>query len=475
MNRKEGRIPIAKNTDSEGKKTVRILDGEGNQIGLTYPRRAAGLVKKGRAYYVNDFLIRLNMSDTTLPDGRQKSEVMKMDNQINIDNTNKETENQVLKLYFEPRKWSFNKACEHNVGNRSFITGPDGILAESYMIGDWWNNWTEIVSETLLLPKNTDCSLTFWLNGGENDRNDEVCRFEVIFNNNYEQRFTYNLNRNYILPVKKLNGWELYEIPFRTRDNEYTELRFVAHKVYMTVLAAKDVSAYADLPDTVDPFESERPQRHNIIFSDGFPTNTWYSTKNLQKALGKQDTANQALHKALVPAPDGQNSSRGNAKTHTIDSDKDQTGASAAALVKEIFDCVVNGDYDSAEDFEDMVENKGEIIRGIIENALQNLQGTLQQIAIEVQTSANARLDAISANLDVLSSTCDMLEDLDVDSIADNIRAEQENEDGDEEDEDLEDILSDAADFLSDIADELRDNIEEIADQLEEIRDSLSI
>ncbi len=224
MNRKEGRIPIAKNTDSEGKKTVRVLDGEGSRIGVTYPRRAAGLVKKGRAYYVNDFIIRLSMSDAMLPDSIQKSEVMKMDNRTIIDNTRNETEAQVLKLYFEPRTWSFNKDCEHNVGGRSFMMGPDGVLAESYMLGDWGYNWTEIVSKTLLLPKNTDCSFTFWLNGGENDRNDEVCRFEVVFNNDYEQRLTYNLNRNYIPPVKKLNGWELYEIPFRTQDNEYTQL-----------------------------------------------------------------------------------------------------------------------------------------------------------------------------------------------------------------------------------------------------------
>ena len=54
---------IAKNADSESRKTIRVLDSEGNQIGLTYPKRAAGLVKKGRAYYVNDFIIHLSMSD----------------------------------------------------------------------------------------------------------------------------------------------------------------------------------------------------------------------------------------------------------------------------------------------------------------------------------------------------------------------------------------------------------------------------
>lgn len=471
LNRKEGRIPIAKNTDSEGRKTVRVLDGEGNEIGMTYPRRAAGLVKKGRAYYMNDFIIRLNMSDATLPDGRQRSEVMKMDNHITIDSTRKETENQILKLYFEPRKWSFNQTCKDNVGNRSFMTGPDGVLAEGYMIGNWSHAWTEIVSETLLLPKNTDCSFTFWLNGGENDRNDEVCRFEVIFNNNFEQRLNYNLNRNYIRPVKKLNGWELYEIPFRTENNEYTELRFVAQRAYLTILAARDVSEYADLPDTVDPFEGERPQRHNIIFSDGFPTNSWYSTKALQEAHGMQDAANSASQRN--ENTNRQNGSWENAEIHITDSNACRLGASAAASVKEIFNAVKRGKYASAEDFEDLVENKGEMARGIMENALQNLENELQQITNEFQASANTRLNAISSSLDALSSTCDMLENLDVESLADNISISIRH--GDDDEEELEDILSDAADSISDMADELRGSIEEIADRIEEIRDSLSI
>lgn len=242
-------------------------------------------MKKGRAYFVNDFTIRLDMSDTI-----QNSEVIEMDHMKDIEAGNGQKENKVYKLYFNARNWKFNRDCNHNVGCRSFMEGPDGVLAEAYMIGDWgYNNWTEIVSETLLLPKNTDCSLTFWLNGGENDRNDEVCRFEVIFNNEYEQRYIYNLNRSYIKPLKKLNGWELYEIPFRTLDNEYAQMKFVAQKAYMTVMAAKDVSEYAHLADKPDLFEGERPQRHNLIFADGFPTNNWYSTEQLMKKHGMLD------------------------------------------------------------------------------------------------------------------------------------------------------------------------------------------
>ncbi len=272
---------MTKNEVCAGRQTIRVFGPDGSEIGSTYPKRAAGLVKKGRACYVNDFTIRLNMSDTI-----QNSEVIKMDNNMNIETGNKQEENKVFKLYFNARDWKFNRDCGQNVGGRSFMEGPDGGLAEAYMIGDWQYNWTEIVSETLMLPKFTDCSLTFWLNGGENDRNDEVCRFEVILNNDYEQRYTYNLNRNYIQPLKKLNGWELYEIPFQTRDNEYTQLKFVAQRAYMTVMTAKDASEYAQFEDNPDPFESERPQRHNLIFDDGFPKNRWYSTDALRKKHG---------------------------------------------------------------------------------------------------------------------------------------------------------------------------------------------
>lgn len=478
MNRKEGRIPIAKNTDSEQRKTVRILDGEGNQIGFTYPKRAAGLVKKGRAYYVNDFIIHLTMSDAMLPDNIQKSEVLKMDQSITIETANKETENQVIKLYFDPRKWSFNKTCKDNVGNRSFITGPDGVLAEGYMIGDWSNRWTEIVSETLLLPKNADCSFTFWLNGGENDRNDEVCRFDIIFNNNHEQRFSYNLNRNYIRPVKKLNGWELYEIPFRTENNEYTELRFVAQKAYMTVLAAKDVSFYKDVKDHPDPFEAERPQRHNIIFSDGFPANNWYSTKSLkekhkcqqpdkkhQDGFGfRQGMGFPAMDLGIPPIP-GFDPSINMPENQTTNVDTSQITAS----IKNLFDKMRADKYVSIDHLEGKVENSGEQAREIIGNALQKLNAALQQVTQEIQAKAEKQLDAISASLESLSSACDMLEDLDVESLAGNIKVTRD------EAEDLDDILSDMTDSISDIADDLRNDIEEISDHLDELRDSLSM
>lgn len=263
--------------EAQAKQTVRVYSADGEEIGSTYPKRAAGLVKKGRAHFVNDFDIRLNVSDVTT----FTEENTMMDNNTNTNNSaNTEPVN---KLYFDAREWIFNKECKNNVGSRSFMQGPDGVINEAFMLGNWGWDWTEIISRVMLLPKNTLNTFTFWLNGGENDNNNEVCRFEIVFNNDYENRYTYNLNRNFIKPVKKCNGWELYEIPFRTGDNEYTQFKFIAQRAYMTVLNAKDASEYETLPDSVDEFENYRPQRHNIVFNDGWPNNTWYSTENLRK------------------------------------------------------------------------------------------------------------------------------------------------------------------------------------------------
>ncbi len=274
---------MTKNADCEGKQTVRVYSADGKEIGSTYPKRAKGLVKKGRAHYdANGCDIHLNVSEVN----NITEESTMMDNNTNINLNKEQPKEAVNRLYFNAREWSFNKACTDNVGSRSFMTGPDGSLSEAFMIGDWGYHWTEIVSKTLMLPKNTLNTFTFWLNGGENDNNNEICRFEVIYNDDWENRYSYNLNRSFIKPLKKVNGWELYEIPFRTGDNEYTQLRFVAQRAYMTVMAAQDVSAYTDLPDSTDEYEQYRPQRHNIVFEDGWPTNTWYSTRKLAAQYG---------------------------------------------------------------------------------------------------------------------------------------------------------------------------------------------
>ena len=319
-------------------------------------------------------------------------------------------------LYFNAREWHFNKDCKDNTGSRSFMTGPDGVLTEAFTIGNWTWNWTEICTKQLTLAKNTPHMFTFWLNGGENDRNNEVCRFEVVFNNDHENRYTYNLNRNFIQPVKRLNGWELYEIPFTTGDNEYTELRFVAQYAYMTVMTAKDKFEYADIPDTVDEFADERPQRHNIVFQDGWPTNNWYSTKNLRAAKEKRERE------------DTQNG--GNVQPDKRDLSGTMTGMTSA----------FNGLAGAMDAVNGTLSGVSQMVEGSIKSACDMLRQRITTSAVQV--GAN--------NPDELAETvCEEFSDRISDAINDNSSAMTDQ---------VESLLEDVQSTLED----LRDTVEEL-------------
>ena len=371
--------------DAQAKQTVRIYSADGEEIGTTYPKRARGLVRKGRARYVNDSDIRLIVSEVT-----QITEETEMDNNITTNTPAAQTAEPINRLYFSAREWSFNKECSDSVGSRSFMQGPDGIINEAYMIGDWGWRWTEIVSKTLLLPKNTLHTFTFWLNGGENDNNDETCRFEVIYNNDHESRYTYNLNRNFIKPLKRVNGWELYEIPFRTGDNEYTQLKFAAQRAYMTVLTAKDASEYADLANTVDPYEQYRPQRHNIVFNDGWPTNKPYSTMHLQAMYGQQQSdaqANTPQNTAVQQNSAAYQQSIGNPMADVVASVAGvQSGLDSlnqfdfAELRESLKSSLAGNPHLSADDVEELIESAMQSAEESISDAIETLSDTLMEL-----------------------------------------------------------------------------------------------
>lgn len=194
------------------------------------------------------------------------------------------------RLYFNPREWSFNKDCKNNVGERCFINGlEDDELVEVYTIGNWNYDWTEIVSKPITLEKQSKYCISFWLNGGENDKNDEICQFRVVYNDDHENALVYKLNRSFIKPLKRYKGWELYNISFNSFDYESAQLRFVAMSAYMTIMPANKPEYYEDWEDIIDPYDKLRPQRHNLVFEDGWPTNTWYSTNQLKKKGSREN------------------------------------------------------------------------------------------------------------------------------------------------------------------------------------------
>ena len=211
-----------------------MVDKDENEIGRTYPKRAEGLVKKGRAEYADDHRIRL-LTLTQRP-AVNNTEEIKMSNIIN----------------FNARDFSFDKKCESNQGFRGFITDNFGENVQMFEIGDWNWNWTSIVSQQKL-EKNTDYKFRFGIMMGHNDRQDEVLRFSITFDNNKDNQMIYVLERDRYKPSvsKKLGDTilRIYEIEFNTGNYEITQLQFEAMGAITQILPVKENSDYSELED----------------------------------------------------------------------------------------------------------------------------------------------------------------------------------------------------------------------------------
>lgn len=270
-----------------------MVDKDENEIGRTYPKRAEGLIKKGRAEYADDHKIRL--LTLTHASTVNNTEEIKMSNIIN----------------FNARDFSFDKKCESNQGFKGFITNNFGENVQMFEIGDWNWNWTSIVSEQKL-EKNTDYKFRFGIMMGHNDRQDEVLRFSIIFDNDKDNQMTYVLERDRYKPSvsKKLGDTilRIYEIEFNTGDCEVTEFRFEAMRAITQIIPVKDNSDYSELEDL--SYEEWWSQNHK---NHSYPLNganidlsgACLSEKMLRELLAKAgDGCNIDLEGACISVDD---------------------------------------------------------------------------------------------------------------------------------------------------------------------------
>ena len=254
-------------------KNIIVTDANGDIIGTTYPKRAQGLVKNGRACFAGSNTIRMSASD------------------VSSETNDISEEKSMIYITFKGDEW-----LRRDVDISFMSNVIDGSVTEALMLGSWNPGQKAAQSRIFMLTPNTDYRFVFWLNGGENEKGDETCEFKVAFFSDWENANVYKLNRGYIRPLLHQKGWELYELPFKTPDVEgdvSVTFSFVANKAPMAVLPALEPSAYADLKDEPDEFEDYRPQRHNIFFRDGWPSITQYggdkySTEVIRKKFKNQ-------------------------------------------------------------------------------------------------------------------------------------------------------------------------------------------
>ncbi|MCD8095355.1 MAG: hypothetical protein LUE12_04425 [Ruminococcus sp.] len=231
-------------------KNVIVLDEFNNQISVTYPKRARGLVKKGRAEYVGDCdeaadeLIKIRLIKLHAPTEIFKEEAL-MSNIIN----------------FNAREFKFDETCERRAGQRTFVTDPFGENVESFEIGDMDYTWTQIV-RNLKLEKNTEYTFRFAVMetcGGQGG----VMRFTLVprvsateldekfAESDWEERYNYSLDK--IAPAVKVNTPNgqlgVYEINFNSGDCEIFAFLFIAKQTIINIMPASEIEKYRKLKE----------------------------------------------------------------------------------------------------------------------------------------------------------------------------------------------------------------------------------
>lgn len=408
----KGETPITKN--------ITVTDETGKIIGATYPRRARGLVKNGRALYVDDCTIRLSARAKPSDD---KSEV----DQMNY-------------IFFNPREWFFGDATQQNFtskvqnsAGRSFISDFNGDLVESIMLGGWDVPYAEVMSRVYPLTSDTEYCFVFWLNGGENDKNTETCQLEITFFGNNCYSNTYKLNRNFIKPILHCQGWELYAIRFRTPEAKAepssvgesvsvsdTRFSFIAGKAPMAVKPAREPDFYKDWKDEPDEFEEQRPQRHNIFFEDGWPSISMYggnrySTEILRKINWHgEEGAQKGTQVHSVPPSEGNGGVR---KMEDMRDDLDDSYTDLKQLkqrLQELNDRYrerrnrIRLDDETEEELEEKFDSVGDILSECQDNldeAQSNLDEVQNQLddAEDQYVDAKSVLDEIAASLEKMA------------------------------------------------------------------------
>jgi len=236
-------------------KNVIVTDSTGVRIGLTYPKRARGLVKKGRAEYVSADCIKL--LGGTRPPPVKDTEDFKMSNIIDFNAAEFKFDTSV-----QPTEWN-----SVNAGSRMFLTDFKGENVQVFEIGDWQWTWSQIKCTKQLEP-NTDYLFRFAVSGGVNDTGNGVSHFIVMHDKDWDDRLEYPLERSRFKPLiskRGSEGWlRVYEIPFNSGESGEVTLIFNAQHFVETIMPAYENEAYAELEDvTYNQLWQEIQDREN--------------------------------------------------------------------------------------------------------------------------------------------------------------------------------------------------------------------
>ncbi len=299
-------------------KNIIVTDRTGKRLGLTYLKRAKGLVKSGRAEFVSEREIVLKDSNISFASGCEstvtevnkmsdinfdKGEKLDKDEKIPASDNSVSEEKEDNNIYFNAREWS---VCSDSASTaeRTFVTDFENNLSEAYCIGNKTQSITEIGTKQLILKKNTQYMFYFWLKLDKNIKYDAVCQLQIIYNSDFENKRVYMLSNNNIKPIKATDGWRLYKIPFTTEENEYTQLKFVVKSAICTIIPGKELKYYSNLSDDYG-FETVEETDESQSESETVNANAFENISNsFKEFFGKFDTTHKSTSSADVTDKD---------------------------------------------------------------------------------------------------------------------------------------------------------------------------
>ncbi|MBQ8967028.1 hypothetical protein [Ruminococcus sp.] len=239
------------------KKNIIVTDANGNVIGSTYPKRAEGLVKNGRAEYVSDCEIRLVTAHAPTEEIKTEDDIM---SKI---------------ISFDPRKFGFDKSCRLNAGQRAFMTTTLGNT-EVWEIGDHDKHRTQIISK-MKLQRYTDYTFRFAMTGGHNEDGTEVSQVNIYPENRWDDRLTFALEKSRFEPViskrDKTGLLRVFELPFNTANAEDWSIIITQERAPARFFAPLDPTAYSMLENmSYQQWLNENSRRRGLFGKDSRDT-----------------------------------------------------------------------------------------------------------------------------------------------------------------------------------------------------------
>ncbi len=305
-----------------------VTDINGNVTGTTYPKRARGLIKSGRATEVDEHTIRL-VSSVFTDAFSYETEETKMAHIID----------------FKARGFKLVPECTSNRGTRLIVTENEENV-ECFEIGE--NGMKTEIARTIDLQKDQDYVFRFTIKSRFVKGESAESMVSIYFDEK-DDGYTYPLDRedkNRFKPVlcKKTDDGLLrvFELPFNSGDSESCTIDITVHDMIAWLYPAKEAEAYSALED-ISYDQWRQDELHRVAkdlsdIGDSIGETMVGTLSGFGELVGKAGDKLAKTVSDVINRPSSSGAAQGADDTQKDDAAADAANATEDAQIKEDFD-----------------------------------------------------------------------------------------------------------------------------------------